>query len=1056
MRVVSAAAVLLAGAAVRLSAQTTPPSRDTVGYWQQRADYTITAKLDEEAGRLVAEGVLRYVNRSPDSLFVLKFHQYLNAFRPFSAWSAADRREGRERFGALDSTQLGFERFLRMPAVRGVPLRLAYPLAPDSTVAVVTLPRGLAPGDSVDVTLAWTARPSTVARRQGRRGRHWDFAHWYPKVAVYDRRGWQDRPLVPAGEFYGEFGTFDVTLIVATDQVIGATGVPVEGDPGWGRNAGGTPAPRQARAYGPPPSDTGSLPPLEQGWRRVRWMARDVHHFAWSANPAFIHEGRAWVRRATPTRALPFVPFDTVAVHALFLPGDVATWGGDRAVDRTVRALEWLEDFYGPYPYPQVTNLHRLDGGGTEFPMLFMNGSASQGLILHEFGHLYSYGILANNEWREGWLDEGLTSFQTSWALGDMPAAGAPPGAAAQRFVHDQAMLDLRGVAQPLATEAAAYREFGVYNRMIYGRGERMWRALRDVLGDSLMRETWRRYYARWALRHVDEAAIRAEAERVSGRDLGWFFDQWIRRTGLVDYAIGHVSTVREGADWVVRAPVRRAGEYVHAPHVGVRTASGWTLAQAAPDPSGETWVTLRVPSEPLEVRLDPFGTSGDWNRRNDTPRRWYGHAPTAANARNVLDRPWRDPWSPGMRTTAWSVLPWYTVPGGASAALRWRMRTADSIDVMDIGMGYASSRPVAPVAGALGHGRAGRNERGAQFPFWWTWRNPSFGRRGRPVFGLAMGLWDVDGIARAAVSYRMDRSRHHFAETGRTALTLGADVVAPNGRWWLDERWSGTVTTEGRAGLELRAPTRRVGDLVLASGAIVEAAGGVVGQRAAGAPVAPRYARGELTVTARATSTDERWYSASRIWIGATTRGTPVERGVWLSSAGPIATMENPWWRGAGAPLGRVHGVPFVPLGGAGLRGASPFVPGAVVGARDAVAGLLAPVTLLAINAEVGAQVARVGRWATPLRLYAAAFADVASRTQDFGAVTSGARSPLSQQPVAAGLALVARGAIFDEPVRLRVDVPLYRSDAVGAGATGWRSAATRLDLTFSFTDLW
>src|SRR6185503_13549135 len=61
------------------------------------------------------------------------------------------------------------------------------------------------------------------------------------------------------------------------------------------------------------------------------------------------------------------------------------------------------------YAYPQISNVHRIDGGGTEFPMMIMDGSASQGLILHEFGHVFTYGILGNNEWRSGWLDERLT-----------------------------------------------------------------------------------------------------------------------------------------------------------------------------------------------------------------------------------------------------------------------------------------------------------------------------------------------------------------------------------------------------------------------------------------------------------------------------------------------------------------------------------------------------------------------------------------------------------------------------------------------------------------------
>src|SRR5207245_4683562 len=110
-----------------------------------------------------------------------------------------------------------------------------YPYAPDSTVAHWTLPRPLAPGDSMVAEIAWQARPSTLPRRQGRRGRRFDFAQWYPKVVVYYRYGWEAHALYPAGEFYGEFATYDVTLDLAQDQVIGATGVPIECDPGGER-----------------------------------------------------------------------------------------------------------------------------------------------------------------------------------------------------------------------------------------------------------------------------------------------------------------------------------------------------------------------------------------------------------------------------------------------------------------------------------------------------------------------------------------------------------------------------------------------------------------------------------------------------------------------------------------------------------------------------------------------------------------------------------------------------------------------------------------------------
>jgi len=214
---------------------------------------------------------------------------------------------------------------------------------------------------------------------------------------VYDRYGWEEHPLYPAGEFYGEFASFVVDLDVPADQVIGATGVPVCGDPGWERanQNENQPVEYQRDYYGPrtpPPACDGAAP----GRKRLRWYAEDVHHFALSLNPAYRYEGGH---------------FGNVAVHVLYQPGDELTWGGGVAVQRTETALTWLDQLYGAFAWPQITNVHRIEGGGTEFPMMIMNGSADQGLIVHELGHNYTMGILANNEWREGWLDEGFTSF---------------------------------------------------------------------------------------------------------------------------------------------------------------------------------------------------------------------------------------------------------------------------------------------------------------------------------------------------------------------------------------------------------------------------------------------------------------------------------------------------------------------------------------------------------------------------------------------------------------------------------------------------------------------
>src|SRR5690625_4050699 len=307
------------GTVVASALSATPPAPHT----PQEVAYRIEAVLDEAADVLRGRARMRYTNRSTETLDSLYFHLYLNAFRPNSAWARRELEFGERRFQDLGPDEWGFQR-LETVRVNGQPVTPHYPGAPDSTVVVFPLPSPLAPGEGVTVDIDWDARPSSLPRRQGREGRQYDFAHWFPIVAVHDTAGWAVRPLLPQGEFYGEFTDFDVTLDLAADQVIGATGVPVEGDPGWAARA----APGYAdsvdyrrEVYGPvPPVEAlGLLEAPAPDRKRVRWIARDVHNFAWSAAPDFIFEGGSW---------------GDVAIRVLYKPGD-DDWAGGQALGRT-------------------------------------------------------------------------------------------------------------------------------------------------------------------------------------------------------------------------------------------------------------------------------------------------------------------------------------------------------------------------------------------------------------------------------------------------------------------------------------------------------------------------------------------------------------------------------------------------------------------------------------------------------------------------------------------------------------------------------------------------
>ena len=1001
MPVLAAALLLLTQDPTR--ATSTPPGGDTVGYWQQRIAYTIVATLDEPAQRIRARATLHYVNNSPDTLREMYVHQYLNAFRPHSTWSAVDEREGRERFQRLVDPHYGYERFTAPVRVNGEAVAVTYPGAPDSTVVRFALPRALAPRDSLDVTFEWDARPSTVPRRQGRRGRHWDLPQWFPKVAVYDRGGWQPNALQPAGEFYGEFGTYDVTLVLPQDQIVAASGVPVSGDPGWSRALRAGTVRTASEVYREvPPAPRATVP---AGYRAVRFFARDVHHFAWSASPDYRYEGGVYVRqRLRPSR----VPrFDTVSVHAFWRPGDDTTWGGLRAVRRTVAALEWLEAIYGVYPHPQLTSNHRLDGGGSELPMFLMNGSASQGLILHEGGHMYTYGALANNEWRSGWMDEGATSYQTAWAQRLTPQERVRAGIVDQRrpvtgyrargitmplprfevVALGQATADLTGEAQPIGTVSHEFRDFNTYNDMIYDRSEVMHSQLRDVLGDSLFVAFMHDYYDRWALRHVDELAMRSSAERVSGHDLRWFFDQWVHRTGVTDYALRRVRHSRDASGgWITDATVRRRAQYRHPMIVGVRTTDGWTFGRMSALPYDEETVRITTSDEPLEVRLDPHHFTWDWDRRND--RR-------GSRTRYSFDWPFLDQMDRERNVSLLSPIAWYTEPGRWVIGARERQSYLGIADRVETGIGYAVDPRVSL-------------EGSTRIPYWIRFQNPVV--RGRPLMGFGLNWASLDGVLFGQMSQDVER------RWGQHALRYGAAIT---GAAILDtalqpEQWSDESTGD----LAFRARYQ--------SGRPRRGYAFVDGNALAGIGSSNGYWKTELAVGA--VRDREKTRFAARVYAAAADQGVPPQRAIYLSSTDPLTTFYNHWWRGRGALLKR-PGIDWLPLGGGALRG---------------FRWELTSRSLIAANVEAARRLATI-----PVD------GDPAIWLNLFGDVGDG--DPIgTRYDFGAGLAL--RGRIYDRNITVRLDAPVCIDGAQLADSASPRECSGRFKGAWvvTFNDIW
>ena len=1049
-------AVSALSAASALSAQS--PSADPhPPYWQQAVRYDIIAQLDEEHGRLAGRERITYINHSPDTLRTFSLHLHLNAFRPGSRWSDADSLERRRRFNDLKDPDYAYNHVDDV-RIMGEQVKAIYPLAPDSTIVRFALPAALAPGDSMVVEMQWDARPSTTPRRQGRRGRAYDFAQWYPKVVVYDTYGWNENPLVPAGEFYGEFGTYLVQLDVPIDEVVGATGVPLCGDPGWERanQVADLPIryqrdfyPRSARIFMPaskcgPRLDGGAdlsvgadkadgADTAHDARKKIVWYAEDVHHFAMSMRPDYRYEGGA---------------FGDVAVHVLYQPGDTASWGRGIATRRTAIALEWLNQVFGKFAWPQITNVHRIEGGGTEFPMMIHDGSASQGLIVHELGHNYVMGILANNEWREGWMDEGFTSYQTTLFAGATAQDTAGRVQLATRGDEEFITgLDLDGLSEPTSLLSQDYRDFNSYQIGIYTRGELFFHQLQYVVGGPAMRQILHTYYDRWKLKHVNEDAFREVAEEVSGMDLKGFFAQQLHAVELVDYAVGRVTARRLGGSAArpLENSAGSASDPTNRPTVQpsnsvteesstyrtrvevIRKAPGrlpvevWVIAQGdtamvrAEGNKEREWVEVDTRTKPKEILLDPRVDTHDWNLLNN--RRLLGfHLFGSRPKENYIDTWFSTRVRRDKVTTGWLPTIWYNDAGGITLGLRHRSdyfgRFEQDQVLLSQSTGWANDE--ADVKDA---------------DFFLRIRNPIWLRSA----GLTQSysFFNVEG--RFGAMLDVEKTHHDHLGWGPVRKAgIALRWVQPDDTRYLDPGYYDDV---GTAELELRGSVSdRRGPWQL-SVATTGGSGLVYNHDGLTAATGrtdlhPFYGRATLEATAtRRLGT--KWKTAFRLFGGVSTGedATAKQRQIYAAGADPLQQLTNPFLRSRGALLLRPDIYYHAP-GGGDLRGFDP---------RLSLSGLVS------LNVELERDVITRPNAKLFRRVALAAFGDAGH------AIDTESIDWLAD----AGVGLRAQHRIGDTEFTTRFDLPLFvsRPELAQDGHPGSEKVGFRWSFSFSPT---
>ncbi len=506
-------------------------------YFQQEVHHRIEVRLDDQLHRLEGRQQITYVNHSPDTLREIYMHLWPNAYRTVHSAFAKQQLRNRqdEFFFATPEERGGYEHIAFM--TEGDTLRWHY-VEPHPDIALLSLPRPLAPGDSIVIHSTWLLQLPRVFSRLGHEGQSYMITQWYPKPAVYDREGWHPMPYLDMGEFYSEFGDFDVRITLPRNYVVAATGTLQT--PEEVRFLRKRMELTEAKVDGALPLSD-AVPPSDSVMKTVRFTATGVHDFAWFADKRFN------VRMKEVT--LPSGKKVTAAAY--FLDSGIETW--KRAHEFVGRTLQFYSDKVGTYPWPHATAVQGpLDaGGGMEYPMItVLDWSIEEPeeldrIIAHEVGHNWFYGILATNERMHAWMDEGINSYYEGRYMRQYYGR-TDEALVLELFRRHSRMseneliwLALVRAALDLPPDMDAWRQTqSAYLVGAYVKPPLALRQLEALVGADRLDAAVQAYFDQWKFRHPGPADFRRSLEQALGLELDWLVGGYFRSNQTVDYSL--------------------------------------------------------------------------------------------------------------------------------------------------------------------------------------------------------------------------------------------------------------------------------------------------------------------------------------------------------------------------------------------------------------------------------------------------------------------------------------------------------------------------------------
>jgi hypothetical protein len=589
-------------------------------YFQQEVNYKIDVILDDARHILRGFEKIEYINNSHDTLQFLYFHLWPNAYSSNSTSLAKQLFESGGRRQLFDDPET--KGYIDSIDFRIDGMRATWNLLPGfPDICRILLNDPVEPGDTINITTPFRVKiPDGTISRLGHIGESYQISQWYPKPAVYDIDGWHPMPYLDRGEFYSEFGNFDVNITVPANYRVGATGnLQTRSEIEWLDSLAADASWKITMYYG------GTLfPPSSDRMKTLRYIAKDVHDFAWFADKRFnVMKGNVLMPDSGRE----------VTTWVMFTNLQARLW--QNALENVNTSIWYFSGLIGDYPYDNYTVIQSaLSAGlGMEYPGITVIGYVDGGytldeVIAHEVAHSWFYAATGSNERRYPFLDEGITSAYTKRYM----KRRYPERKLWEDFLHNrniarllnideiplETLQELEWLAQtrenldqPIDLPATSFSEDN-YVHILYVKAAMGFDYLRAYLGDSLFDSAMQTYYQHWKFRHPRPEDLRAEFETHTRMDLSWFFDDFLSTTKRLDYKLAGLNNNQ----LLVRNNAELASPLVIAGMIGDTVVfEKWTEGF-----HGEKWIDLPAGNFDKFV-IDPSRVMPEVCRLNNTIR---------------------------------------------------------------------------------------------------------------------------------------------------------------------------------------------------------------------------------------------------------------------------------------------------------------------------------------------------------------------------------------------------------------------------------------------------